>query len=179
MTKSLEFNNSDEQINDDEIDNFFRETVEDEPVFENDEIEPAEETPAISTDMAMPSALPADENEEFDFRFGSSEISDQVDRLDSFLSKDSATDPDAALLPEEPPAETETAEDVRSAVEFASESLPVTPDQIDSILERVIKDKFDGNIETIIYEVIEKAVSKEIDRLKGTLLDSIGPGNDE
>jgi len=175
----LEFNNSDEQINDDEIDNFFRETVEDEPVFENDEIEPAEETPAISTDMAMPSALPADENEEFDFRFGSSEISDQVDRLDSFLSKDSATDPDAALLPEEPPAETETAEDVRSAVEFASESLPVTPDQIYSILERVIKDKFDGNIETIIHEVIEKAVSKEIDRLKGTLLDSIGPGNDE
>ena len=175
----LEFNNSDEQINDDEIDNFFRETVEDEPVFENDEIEPAEETPAISTDMAMPSALPADKNEEFDFRFGSSEISDQVDRLDSFLSKDSATDPDAALLPEEPPAETETAEDVRSAVEFASESLPVTPDQIYSILERVIKDKFDGNIETIIHEVIEKAVSKEIDRLKGTLLDSIGPGNDE
>ena len=175
----LEFNNSDEQINDDEIDNFFRETMEDEPVFENEEIESAEKTTALSTDMAMPTALPADGNEEFDFRFGSSEISDQVDRLDSFLSEDPATDPDVALLPEEPPAENETAEDVRSAVEDASESLPVTPDQIDSILERVIKDKLGGNIEAIIYEVIEKAVSKEIDRLKGALLGNTGPGEDE
>ena len=175
----LDFNNSDEQINDDEIDNFFRETMEDEPVFENEEIESAEKTTALSTDMAMPTALPADGNEEFDFRFGSSEISDQVDRLDSFLSEDPATDPDVALLPEEPPAENETAEDVRSAVEDASESLPVTPDQIDSILERVIKDKLGGNIEAIIYEVIEKAVSKEIDRLKGALLGSTVPGEDE
>ena len=175
----IEFNNSDEQINADEIDNFFRETMEDEPVFENDAIEPAEETTALSTDMAIPTALPADDNEEFDFRSGSSEISDQVDRLDSFLSEDSATDPDAALLPEGPPADTETEEDVRSAVEDAPESLPVTPDQIDSILERVIKDKFGGNIEAIIYEVIEKAVSKEIDRLKGALLDSNGAGDDE
>ena len=47
------------------------------------------------------------------------------------------------------------------------------------ILERVIKDKFGGNIENIIYKVIEKAVSKEIDRLKGALLGSSDPGSDE
>ena len=30
-----------------------------------------------------------------------------------------------------------------------------------------------------LYEVIEKVVSREIDRLKGALLDNSGPGNDE
>ncbi len=174
-----EFNNSDGQINDDEIDNFFSQTLEDEPVLENDESEPAEETPALSTGIAMAAALSADENGEFDFRFGSSEISDQVDRLDSVLSEDSTTEPEIASLHEKPPAEDETMEDVRSAVEDTPESLPVTYDQIDSILERVIKDKFGGKIETIIYEVIEKAVSKEIDRLKGALLGSTGSGDDE
>ena len=55
----------------------------------------------------------------------------------------------------------------------------VTPDQIDSILERVIEEKFSGKIEDIIYEAIEKVVSKEINRLKGSLLDSTGLGDDE
>jgi hypothetical protein len=36
-----------------------------------------------------------------------------------------------------------------------------------------------GKIEGIIYEVIEKAVSKEIDRLKGALLDNAGHGGIE
>jgi hypothetical protein len=175
----LEFSNSDEQIREDEIDNFFSETLEDGPVLGNDEIEPAEETPALSADMAMAPALSADENGEFDFRFGSSEISDQVDRLDPFLSEDSTTEPEIASPHEEPPAENETMEDVRTAVEDTPESLPVTYDQIDAILERVIKDKFGGKIETIIYEVIEKAVSKEIERLKGALLDSTGSAVDE
>jgi len=174
-----EFSSSDEQINEDEIDNFFSETLEDEPVFENDEVEPAQENPALSTDVAMATALPAEENEEFDFRFGSSGISNNVDRLDSFLSEDSATEPEVASLPEEPPAGNGTVEDVRSAVEDTPASLPLTTDQIDSILEGVIKDKFGGKIETLIYEVIEKAVSKEIDRLKGALLGSTSPGDDE
>ena len=86
-----------------------------------------------------------------------------------------------ASLPAEPLAEEAAEDENQPAVEDAIESLPVTPDQIDSIIERVIKDKFGGNIENIIYEIIEKAVSKEIDRLKGALLDhdSPGEGNEE
>mgnify|MGYP001822907274 FL=1 len=177
--EAAEFSHSDEQINDDEIDNFFSETLKDEPGLENDEIEPAQETPTLSADMAMAAAPPDDENEEFDFRFGSSEISDQVDRLGSFLSEDSTTEPGTASLHGEPPPENETVEDIRSTAENAPEPLPVTPDQINSMLERVIQDKFGGQIENIIYEVIEKAVSKEIERLKGALLGNTGPGDDE
>jgi hypothetical protein len=175
----VKFSNSEEQINEDEIDNFFSETLEDEPAFENEEIEPAEETSAISTDMAMATAPPADEDEKFDFSYDSSEISQKVDRLDTFLSGDSTAEPEVASLPENPLAEEKTVDEDQPEVEDTTESLAVTADQIDSMLERVIKDKLGGKIETIIYEVIEKAVSKEIDRLKGALLDDTGPGNNK
>ncbi len=193
----IEFSNSEDQINEDVIDNFFSESIEDEPVFEYDEIEPFEDTPAFSTDMAMATAPPADDDEEFDSGLDSSEISQQVDRLDTFLSDDLATEPavasltgnrlpddpiaepEVASLPTETHAEEKTGDEDRPAVEEPAESLSVTPEQIDSILEQVIKDKFGGNIENIIYEVIQKAVSKEIDRLKGALLGGSGSGSDE
>ena len=60
----------------------------------------------------------------------------------------------------------------------SEESAGLSPEQIDKAIERVINEKFAGRIENIIYEVIEKAVAKEIDRLKGVLLDSIPPDDD-
>ena len=194
----IEFSNSQEQTDEDEIDNFFSESIEDEPVFEYDEIEPFEDRPpALSTDMALATAPPADDDEEFDFSLDSSEISQQVDRLDTFLSDDPATEPEVASLPETPLtvdptaepevaslpaaslAKEETGDEDQPVVEEPAESLSVTPDQIDAILERVIKEKFGGDIENIIYEAIQKAVSKEIDRLKGALLGSPEPGDNK
>jgi len=52
-------------------------------------------------------------------------------------------------------------------------------EHIDQAIERVINEKFAGRIENIIYEVIEKAVAKEIDRLKGVLSGSIAPDDDD
>lgn len=180
----IEFSNSEEQVDEDEIDSFFSEALEDGPEFVNNEMEPFGDTPVLSTDMAMATEPPADEDEEFDFSFDSSEISQQVDRLDTFLSDDPAAEPEVASLPAEPLAvkplaEKETADENQAAVEDATESLSVTPDQIDAVLERVINDKFGGKIETIIYEVIQKAVTKEIDRMKGALLGGSGLGDDE
>ena len=175
----IEFNKPEKQIDEDEIDNFFSETTEDDPLFENEGIEPVEEIPALSTDMAMATAPPGDEDEEFDFSLDSSEISMQVDRLDTFLSDDLTAEPEVAALPEEPPLEAKTVDEDHPAVEDKTAPLPVTPDQIESIIEDAIKNKFGGKIENIICEVIEKAVSKEIDRLKTALLDSTGPGDDE
>jgi len=51
-----------------------------------------------------------------------------------------------------------------------AEPLAVPAGQLDAAIERVINEKFSGKIENIIYEVIEKAVAKEIDRLKGVLM---------
>ena len=175
----IEFNRPEEQIDEDEIDNFFSESLEDKPVFENEGIEPVEEKPALSTDMAMATVSPADEDEEFDFSLDSSEISMQVDRLDTFLSDDLTAEPEVASLPEKPLVEEETVDEDQPAVEDKAVPLPVTPDQIESILEDALKNKFGGKIENIICEVIEKAVSKEIDRLKTALLESTRPGDNE
>lgn len=175
----IEFSKSEEQIDEDEIDNFFSESLEDEPEFENEGIEPVEEKPALSTDLAMATVSPADEDEEFDFSLDSSEISKPVDRLDTFLSDDLTAEPEVASLPEKPLVVEETMDEYQPAVEDKAVPLPVTPDQIESIIEDAIKNKFGGKIENIICEVIEKAVSKEIDRLKTALLDGIGPGDNE
>ena len=177
----IEFSSAEDKIDEDEIDNFFSDSLEDEPVFENGEVKAAEGTPALSTDMAMATASTADEDDEFDFSFDSSDISQQVDRLDTFLSDDSTPEPAVARLPgedEQPAAEKGMLDDEQPAEEEADEPLPVSPDQIDAILESAIKEKFGGKIENVIYEVIEKAVSKEIDRLKDALLDTGGPGSE-
>ena len=185
----FKFNNSEDQIDEDEIDNFFSESLDEEPDFEDDETAPVEGTPALSTDMAMATVTTAlrdadeDEDEEFDFSFDSGEISQQVDRLDTFSADESIPERAVATLPDETfveddiaeddqPAEIETLDHDRPAAEKADVPLPLSAEQIDAILERVIKDKFGGKIENVIYDVIEKAVSKEIDRLKGALLDS-------
>jgi hypothetical protein len=177
--KAADFSYSEAQNDEEQIDRFFSETLGSAPLIEIEEIEAVEETPALSTDMAMATTLTEDEDEEFDFRLDSSEISDQVDRLDTFLSEDSTAEPEVATLFEEPYVEEEAADEHLPAIEDTIKSISVTPDQIDSIIERVINDKLGGKIEGIIYEVIEKAVSKEIDRLKGALLDNTGHGDIE
>ena len=80
---------------------------------------------------------------------------------------------------DQPEAEETAPDDDQPEVKAADDPLPVSPEQIDAILEQVINDKFGGKIENVIYEAIEKAVSKEIDRLKDALLDAGGSGGDQ
>jgi hypothetical protein len=175
----IEVNQSEEQIVQDEIDNFFSETLGEEPEFESDDTQPVEETPAMDTMMTMDTLTPPSEDEEFNFSFDPSQISQKVDRLDTFLSSDSTTEPEMALQPEDQFEDDENAEEDLQTVQDTGDAPAVTPDQINSLLERVIKEKFSGKIEDIIYEAIEKAVSKEIDRLKGSLLDRTESSDDE
>ena len=52
----------------------------------------------------------------------------------------------------------------------------LTDDQIDAAVERVITRRYAGTIETIILQAIEKAVVKDIERLKNRLLEN-DPGD--
>ncbi|MGE5256564.1 MAG: hypothetical protein ACM3KE_07830 [Hyphomicrobiales bacterium] len=59
---------------------------------------------------------------------------------------------------------------------FAADASPaaapgLTPEEIEAAVERVMARKLGGTIEAIILQAIEKAVSKEIERLKSLLLD--------
>lgn len=58
------------------------------------------------------------------------------------------------------------------AVDAGPAAVPgLTPEEIEAAVERVISRKLGGTIEAIILQAIEKAVSKEIERLKRLLLD--------
>ena len=96
----------------------------------------------------------------------------KLDRPDPLLPHDTAKD--AASPPKD---QSETEEDLRkySPASNTGDATVVSPGQIDQAIERIINEKFAGRIEHIIYEIIEKAVKKEIDRLKNSLLEDSTP----
>ncbi len=47
----------------------------------------------------------------------------------------------------------------------------VSSEQVDAAIERVVRDMLSEKIDSILVQVIEKEVSKEIGRLKGLLMD--------
>lgn len=51
------------------------------------------------------------------------------------------------------------------------EQISLSPEQIDAAMERVITNLYKDKIESIIVSAIEKAVTKEIDKIKATLLE--------
>lgn len=50
----------------------------------------------------------------------------------------------------------------------------ITPEQVDAALERVVQKMFYDRIDRILVDVIERRVKREIDRIKGILMDESG-----
>jgi len=178
---------SDERTEFVELEEFFNEDLEqDEPEpeaaatnlknFRQDDLLPGEEegkaADVPAPEAASQNAASDSEDDAFDFNFDAGSIARQVDRLDAFLAEDPIDEPEVASLPEDyPEGETPMQENPASAPQ-SEELASFSPSQIDAAIERVINEKFSGRIESIIYDVIEKAVAKEIARLKGVLLDT-------
>jgi len=122
------------------------------------------------------------------------EISERIDKLDSIFFDDTdaeaefgenaAPDAEAVEAPEsdfdDSNDEIET-EDVGVAGGESSDvpltvggiaALDASHDQIEKAIERIIEQNFSGKIESMITDIIEKAVSKEIKRLKSILLEA-------
>lgn len=49
----------------------------------------------------------------------------------------------------------------------------ITPEQMEAALERVVKNLYAEKIESILVDVVKKTITREIDRLKGTLLEEL------
>jgi len=137
--------------------------------LEDEAMETAEEASDVNAESTSETEALFREDENFEFNFDPNSIAQQVDRLDSLLSDDSADEPEVASLPVDQVEEDETGPADSQADLNQDDLLNVPPGQIDAAIERVINEKFSSKIEDIIYEVIEKAVAKEIDRLKGVL----------
>lgn len=72
--------------------------------------------------------------------------------------------------------EEETAPDFQEDIaEETADAGPVsiTPEQVEAALERVVKNLYAEKIESILVDVVKKTITKEIDRLKGTLLEEL------
>lgn len=70
------------------------------------------------------------------------------------------------------PVESPPAAPSPAAVDASPPTVPgLAPEEIEAAVERVMARKLGGTIEAIILQAIEKAVSKEIERLKGLLLE--------
>jgi hypothetical protein len=65
-----------------------------------------------------------------------------------------------------------------SSAPIAEDHPVVSTEQIDKAIERIINEKLAGRIEHIIYEIIERTVKREIDKLKESLLDDSSPEDD-
>ena len=50
-----------------------------------------------------------------------------------------------------------------------SDNFNIDQEQIEAILERIIEEKFAGKIESILFEVIEKVIEKQIVEIKENL----------
>jgi hypothetical protein len=163
-----------DEIADVEPSGFLSDTIEEEPESESDIADTVEGISVLAPEaVAAAEALSAG-TDRSDFDLDSDEISKQVDEFDKFLHDDSTPEHEAASFSEEPTEKAEPAQDVLQPEVDTGESLPVSPESITAAVESVINEKFSGRIEKIIYEVIEKVVSREIERLKGVLLENSG-----
>lgn len=149
----VEFSDSPLNMDDAALDQFFSEELKD-------------DQPLIQTSESILSD--EKEDKEFEINLDDGAVAKPVDRLDTFLFKNSPDEPALAALDADRAEEKET-EDSHAGPEI-DVPLALSPGQIDAAIERVIREKFSDKIEDIIYEVIEKAVAKEINRLKNSLI---------
>ena len=152
-----ELSEAEEKAVEDEMRRFFDDAFDDDGEIEDNAARPVEKFSERDTNLDLTMSAAA----------LSSGVA-KLDRADLPLPQDPAKD--AASLPK---IQNETDEHLRTYSE-ASDSGDATVaslGQIDRAIERIINEKFAGRIEHIIYEIIEKAVKREIDRLKESLLE--------
>ena len=158
-----ELSESEEKAVEAELSRFFDDALEDEPAIENNAPQPVKKFSEMDTDLDL--ALPA--------AVLSSGLGN-TDRPDASFSQDPTNETERAPLPKDQ-SEKEDHMQKDSPASNAGDSPVVSPEQIDQAIERIINEKLAGRIEPIIYEIIEKTVKKEIDRLKAALLEDSTP----
>jgi hypothetical protein len=145
-------------------------SLESEPGFDDEIQETAAELNEVESERTPKAGTVFPDDEEVEFNWDPGTIAKPFGRLDTFLSEDSTDEPVVASLYADRAVEKETGSEESQAGPEIDEPLALPPGQIDAAIERVINEKFSDKIENIIYEVIEKAVAKEINRLKRSLL---------
>ncbi len=193
----IQFDGPSADVEDVELEDFINDSLGEEIRIDDDFEDDLTSSLGIETESEINLADQESGKEEFDFNIDSSEISEKIDRLDTIFFDDSEPetelDEDAESDAEAVEAavsdtgdETENEDIAIIDVEPSEEPLPVfgqstlevaSQDHIEKSIERIIQQNFSGKIESMINEIIEKAVSNEIDRLKKILLEDSSDDN--
>ena len=123
------------------------------------------------------------ETDEFNFNMDTRKISEKIDQLDDIFFDDTQAeteyDDETASLIEDSDSESENRDihvtdldsPEQTPPDIAPSAWPAGPDQVEQSIEQFIERNYSGKIESMISAIIEKAVAKEIDRLKSVLLE--------
>ena len=146
-----ELSESEEKAVEAELSRFFNDARENETGMEDNAPQPVEKFPEpdIDLELAMTAAT---------LTAGTGKL----DRPKPLFPPDPADEKDGNMQKDSPKP-------------IAGNSSGVSPEAIDRAIERIINEKLAGRIEHIIYEIIEKSVKREIDRLKQSLLEDSPP----
>jgi hypothetical protein len=175
--KRLAPGEDEDEVADAETGGFLSESLEVETGLDDDLSEPGEDTFALDPDVAMTAAALTSGAQKLDLDSDSEEITQEVEELDTFLREDSTAEHEETTIAADQSEKDEPVQEDLQEIPDTDELPAVSPELITAAVESVINEKFAGKIENIIYEVIEKAVSKEIDRLKGVLFENSSSNN--
>jgi hypothetical protein len=169
-----------------DINRFFSEAIKDEVSFEDESPGPldniaADGIPAdrmsMDSELSMETAGLLSAGRSVDIVSEDHPISDTQAPPDAFLTGQSEPEPEVASLPTDQAMDGGNDAQESFPDKSAAVTLPanLSPEQIETAIERVIDEKFSGQIENIICDVIEKAVTREIKRLKESLFQNDSP----
>ena len=184
--KIMNFGDPEAESIDADINRFFSEAIKEEVSFEDKSPGPLDDIAAdgitgdmmpVDSELSMETArlLPAGRSE--DIISEDHPISDTQGPPDAFLPGQLEPEPEVASLPTDQAMDGGNDAQESFPDKSAAVTLPanLSPEQIETAIERVIDEKFSGQIENIICDVIEKAVTREIRRLKESLFQNDSP----
>ena len=190
----IQFDGLTGEVEDVELEDFINDSLNEEIRIDDDLEDELTDSLGVEagTEMSLSDETP--QEEDLDFNIDTEEISERIDQADTIFFDETSSHADPA---DEPPSDAGLFEDIVSdnadaEPELEEEPKPLSdveipdelpsaaglanlaPDQIEESIDRVIQQNFSGKIESMVAAAIEKAVSKEIDRLKNILMDDDG-----
>ena len=188
----IQFEGLNDDIEDVELEDFINDSLDEEIRIDDDLEDDLTSSIGIEAGSEMNMLDQVSEAEDLDFNIDSREISEKIDQLDTIFFDDTEAEEDledeiaptaeeieeVVSITGDIDAETGN-EDIRITDDAPSEEpmpepglvgLDADHDTIEKSIERIIQQNFSGKIESMVAEVIEKAVSKEIDKLKNIFL---------
>jgi hypothetical protein len=187
----IQFDGLKAEVEDVELEDFINDSLNEEIRIDDDIEDELTNSLGVEAGSEMRMSDETPEEEDLDFNIDSKEMAERIDQVETIFFDETRSHADLA---DEPPSDAGLFEDIVSDTaspepEIEDENMPLSdvdipeelpaatglanlaPEQIEESIDRVIQQNFSKKIESMVAEAIEKAVSKEIDRLKNILMD--------